>query len=353
MIGESADGWKWAQASGLSAALHAAVFGYLVYQPTLDFLLPDPAEALSTIEITTLTPPAAPDIPEVPTETLTSAADPAAGAEAEAVETAITTPPPELAPASPVEMLASKAESQQTLLSGAGEVPGGTGTLPPDDPAALPIKSADAGAPPPDPRLLQLIDRIRGELSDPCLLAMPMMRGDNQLTLSLLSDSDRNISALTGRLTAGIEGEIAQETLLLDSRQCPAIAFVRRDQRYPVFALGLQIDAQSVATGDRLRGQITNGAGYVQTLLLVDENGAVLDLRRFLAISSRVTHFDFPVARKYQPRDTRQLLIAIATPKRVSTVTERAGDAAGPFFDALQAEIGQDALIGITSIDVR
>lgn len=56
-----------------------------------------------------------------------------------------------------------------------------------------------------------------------------------------------------------------------------------------------------------------------------------------------------------QPRDTRQLLIALATPQfgLWNTVTARAGDAAGPFFDALFAEVGQNALIGIASFDVR
>lgn len=198
-----------------------------------------------------------------------------------------------------------------------------------------------------------LVDRIRSQLTDACLLALPIMRGEDELTLSLLSDSDRNASALTDQLVAGIEGDIGRETLLLDPRQCPAVAFARRDTRYPVFALGLQLDAQSVASGNSLRGQISNGTGYVQTLLMVDENGAVHDLRRFLLSSARGTRFDIPVARMRQPRDTRQLLIALATPQRLNTVTARAGDAAGPFFDALFAEVGQNALIGIASFDVR
>ena len=86
---------------------------------------------------------------------------------------------------------------------------------------------------------------------------------------------------------------------------------------------------------------------------MVDENGAVHDLRRFLLSSAGGTRFDVPVARMRQPRDTRQLLIALATPQRLNTVTARAGDAAGPFFDALFAEVGQNALIGIASFDVR
>ncbi len=352
MIGTSSDGWKWAQASGLSVALHGAALAYLIWQPGFDFFRPDPAGQPAVIDITTLTSQASPDIPEVTTETLTSTIDPA-GTDEEGTRTAPEDPlqgqPAEtlpraasstLTPAPAGEAVAAQS-SEEELLPARGE------------PSTLPVQSPEIEAPPPDPRLLQLVDRIREQLTDPCLLALPLMQGEGQLTLSLLSDSDRNVSQLTDRLTQGIAGEITQETLLLDRRQCPAVAFVRRDQRYPVFALGLQLQSQSVATGQSLRGSISNGAGYVQTLLMVDENGVVHDLRRFLTSSARETRFDIPVARMRQPRDTRQLLIALATPSRLNTVTRLSGDAAEPFFDALYAEIGQNALIGITSVDIR
>ena len=347
MIGERVDGWKWAQASGLSLGLHAALLAYLVYQPTLEFLYPDPAMPLPQIEVTTLIP-QVPDIPAVPTETLPTPADPGPDTTIEA--TTVTTPTtPPIAEVVPAEILPPADPTTSLPGEAAAQI---ASTAPADPTGSLPVH-ATTEAPPPDPRLLILVDRIRSQLTDPCLLALPIMRGEDELTLSLLSDSDRNASALTDELVAGIEGNIARETLLLDPRQCPAVAFARRDTRYPVFALGLQLDAQSVATGDSLRGQISNGAGYVQTLLMVDENGAVHDLRRFLLSSAGGTRFDVPVARMRQPRDTRQLLIALATPQRLNTVTARAGDAAGPFFDALFAEVGQNALIGIASFDVR
>ncbi|NHF73862.1 hypothetical protein [Paracoccus xiamenensis] len=349
MIGERADGWKWAQASGLSLGLHVALLGYLVYQPTLDFLRPDRVEALPQIEVTTLIP-QIPEVVAVPAETLTSPADSGTDAETPtAPEDTLTTAPPDLVEAAPAEIL-PPADPTVGLTSPPADQVGSVAVA--GDAGPMPVQ-ASAEAPPPDPRLLILVDRIRSQLTDACLLALPIMRGEDELTLSLLSDSDRNAAALTDELVAGIEGDISRETLLLDPRQCPAVAFARRDARYPVFALGLQLDAQSVSSGDSLRGQISNGAGYVQTLLMVDENGAVHDLRRFLLSSAGATRFDIPVARMRQPRDTRQLLIALATPQRLNTVTARAGDAAGPFFDALFAEVGQNALIGIASFDVR
>ncbi|MFV0294358.1 MAG: hypothetical protein ACK5II_14560 [Paracoccus sp. (in: a-proteobacteria)] len=350
MIGEHTDGWKWAQASGLSVTLHVAILGYLVWQPSFDFLMAAPPAPLTQIEITTLPPPqTTPEVPQVSTETLSSETgtgetetgpDPTPPGPKVITSSAL----PELVPPGPEDTLPvpTPADYETAVLS---QPSGQAG----NDPSALPIQASTAEAEPLDPRLLELIGRIRDRLTEPCLLALPMRRGEGNLHLSVLSDNDHNITALTDSLTAGIEGDITREAVLLDPRQCPAAAFARRDQHYPVFGLGLQIDTQTIIRGGTLHGQISNGAGYYQTLLLVDENGVVHDLRRFLVSSSRMTRFDFPVARWRAPRDTHQLLIAIATPARPDTITAHAGKTADKFFDALFSEIGQNALIGITS----
>ena len=47
------------------------------------------------------------------------------------------------------------------------------------------------------------------------------------------------------------------------------------------------------------------------------------------------------------------LLVALAAPRRPAAIAAHAGELAGPFFDALFAEIGQDALIGVASVYLR
>ncbi|MFV0297595.1 MAG: hypothetical protein ACK5JT_15900, partial [Hyphomicrobiaceae bacterium] len=327
MIGETRDGWKWAQASGLSVALHAAVLGYLIWQPSFDFLAVEPPTPLARIEIMPLTPAPVPETPQVTTET--PASPDTAPRQSTPSETITSSVIPELAP-----------NTAAPPPGTGGEVPG-SGAEPETAPDPLPIQ-ATAEAEAPDPRMLDLIERIRGRLTEPCMLALPMTRGGGELQLNVVSDSDRNITALMDDLTSGIDGEVAREAVLLDSRQCPAVAFVRRDQRYPVYPLGIQLETQQLARGASLRGQITNASGYYQSLLLIDENGAVHDMRRFLLSSSQATRFDFAVARYRQPRDTHQMLVALATPDRPETVTLHNGETAEAFFDALFAEVGQN-----------
>lgn len=354
MIGQVADGWKWAQASALSVVAHAAVLGYLVWQPSFDFLNAVPPTPLAQLEITPLPAQTQPEIPQVAAETLTST-----GGESEVLSSdsgsetissgdlnALTTPTETTLP---VTDPLTSAPSEQILTS---TIDPGPAPSEGPGPETLPVQSSN-DAEPPDPRMLELVERIRDRLTEPCMLALPMMRGEEELQLNVVSDSDRNITALMDDLTTGIDGEIAREAVLLDSRQCPAVAFVRRDQHYPVYALGIQLDSQQIARGASLRGQITNAAGYYQSLLLVDENGVVHDMRRFLLTSSRMTRFDFAVARFRQVRDTHQMLVALATPERPATVSTHAGEQAEAFFAALFEEVGQNALIGVSSFYVQ
>lgn len=342
MIGARTDGWKWAQASGLSVALHAAVLGYLIYQPSFDFLTAKPAVPLAPLEIITLAPEPAPEVPDVPTETLPEVTQTSPAAEIPEPQLIAPSTLPELPPvaADPITPTESEVVTPATDPEQAA------------DPSSLPTSIATE-AEAPDPRMLELIERIRGRLTEPCMLALPLMRGEDALQLNVISDSDRNITALMDALTDGIEGDIAREAVLLDQRQCAAVAFARRDPRYPVYALGMQLSAQQVARGGVLSGQISIAPGYYQSLLLVDENGVVHDMRRSLIPSARAARFEFNIARWRQPRDTHQLLIALATRERPATIATMSGELAGPFFDALFAEVGQNALIGISSFYVQ
>src|SRR5690606_38308473 len=113
-----------------------------------------------------------------------------------------------------------------------------------------------------DPRLVELFDRIRSLLTQPCLLALPALREDKQIQLGVLAASDREISQLMDRLTSGLTTQVTEAAVLLDQRQCPGLAFARRDPRYPVLGLVIQLESQDVASGASLQGQISGGTGW-------------------------------------------------------------------------------------------
>lgn len=380
MIGAGPETGGWLRAGAGSLALHLAAAGWLVW-PTLGPDTPTgaPDAPSPIIEVVALPDPGTPgaEAAAVPVETLSTVALPA--------EALPETPPPagtvtqdSLAalPADVGEMpLVAEATPAASPVAPPPLIPLDGGPALPDqaatDPAAAPplppaaaaapdtvltlpptSSSPTVAAPPPDPRLVELAGRIRARLADPCLLALPTSR-DGQLALQLLSDSDRNLSALVETLTAGIDDDITGSAQLLDARQCAAVVFARRDPHYPVLPLGIALDHAVVDSGELLQGRVTGGLGQSVSLLLVDDNGVVHDLGPFLRRTTQEVSFAVPLALVGRARDTRHLLIALAAPHRPATVAARRGEAAAPFFDALHAEIGQSAQVGITSFGLR
>ncbi|MEL6680710.1 MAG: serine/threonine protein kinase, partial [Pseudomonadota bacterium] len=105
--------------------------------------------------------------------------------------------------------------------------------------------------------------------------------------------------------------------------------------------------------GQSLVGVLGNVAGRYTSLLIVDDNGVVQDLRRFVTFSGGQVTFDVPMTRAGPARDTNQLLVVLATPGRPRAVQEQAGRLAEDFFAALEAELGTDPLISVVPFRVR
>ncbi|MDO5622775.1 MAG: hypothetical protein Q4G24_15075 [Paracoccus sp. (in: a-proteobacteria)] len=338
MIGLPSQQRRWTGAAALSLTLHATALGILIWQPAIPFLTA-PSLIPPQINITTFAP---------------------SGASDENVLTSSIAPVTDPEPAPPEQSKAQPSPEASTVLSPDNPNSSPTPDISPEtgagDPAPGPAPQSVAQATseqPPDPRLLQLFARIREQLTDPCLLALPALRDDGNIQLGILAANDRQIAALTNTLTKGLDIGITPEAMLLDQRQCPGITLARNDALYPAFGVGLRLEAPRIESGMSLRGQIIGGAGYYNTLLLVDDNGVVHDLRRFLIASAGEISFDVPLARASVSRDTHQLLIAIVSPTRPATVATRSGELATDFFPALTRELEGQARIGITGIYVH
>ncbi len=337
MIGAAPARLGWAQAVALSLLLHGAGTAALVWRP--DWQRGDAAPGAPVrleLDLSALT---SATRPEAPTLTPVTAADAAS-------ETLTPAQPAPVSPDIGAELLTPLlSQPSLPLVDSLSPRPGAAPQTPE---APLP----DSG--PADPRIAELFDRIRGRLGESCLLALPALLGEDQIQLGVLAADDRRISGLLRELTQGLETEITESAVLLDPRQCPALDFVRRDPRYPLPGLGLQIEAQDIASGGNLRGRISGAAGLYTTLLLIDDNGVVHDLRRFQIASAGTTQFEVPLARSGGARDTHQLVLAIASPFRPETVATHAGELAEAFFARLSREAATaDTRIGIGSVYVR
>ncbi|PTV95959.1 hypothetical protein C8J27_103290 [Rhodobacter aestuarii] len=215
--------------------------------------------------------------------------------------------------------------------------------------------------PPPSPdaeALRRLVSRIRKQFGDSCLIALPQLGAGQAPSVVMLSDRDRSMVGYADAVLPDPQDPeadpISSRAVLVDNRQCPAVNFLRARGEYPAFGLSLGLVSTQVLSGGRLIGSIEGAPSGTQTaLLLVDDNGVVQDLRRFLQFSGGKITFDVPVTRDGDARDTSQMLIALATPKRLDTVTNLAGRYAEDFFPALQKELGEGAAIAVLPFDLR
>lgn len=339
MIGVAPQRAGWARAATLSLLIHAAAAGALIWQPDWRPTQPPAPPGQMRLELSVPTPhpqSEAPILSPVSTPLLT---------------------PSEPGTARPG---ISDTASILPLQGDAILHPQPVATAPAGDPAPRPdafrtpeARDMGSDAPAADPRLGELFNRIRAQLAQSCLLALPALLEGERIQLGILAADDRRIAQLMRDLTAGLDSPVSESAVLLDRRQCPALDFARLDPRYPLPGLGLQIESQEVASGDNLRGQISGGAGLDNSLLLIDDNGVVHDLRRFQLASAGVTRFDVPLARSGPARDTHQLLLAIASPARPQAIAANAGHSAEDFFARLAREIGPDTRIGIASLYLR
>ena len=334
MIGAPAWGRGWLIAAGLSVALHGAAVAALIWQPAGSQA--PPRAPLGELRLDIIGPITGQD--SAPVQILTSSADPAADLAADQGADA---------PLAAADLLLPLAVTDTALTDPA---------MPIDQAAPsgdTPLPAMDPDAPPPDPRIAELLDRIRARLTEPCLLALPALLDQDQVRLNVLAANDRRISQLMRDLTRNLDAEITEQPILLDSRQCPALDFVRRDPGYPLPGVSLHLDSQDIASGDMLGGRLSGSPGYHTTFLLIDDNGVVHDLRRYLVASVAGSRFDIPIARDGQSRDTHQILMAIATAHRIPTVTGHSGELAEDFFAAIAPDLDAQPRIGIAAIYVR
>lgn len=224
-----------------------------------------------------------------------------------------------------------------------------------EHPLRVPDLSSGSGpADPLSPLLLALIEAVRASVSDPCLLALPQAGLSGAVHLTIIAADERQSSEFLHEIQQATDQASFDETrLLLDRRQCPAVTWLRAHTAYPGFGLSLQLEQAILPSGDSLRGTISGMAGYYTNLLLVDDNGVVQDLRRFMLSSSGRISFDIPAHRVGNSRDTSQLLIAIATRDRIPGFSELLGHRAEDVFPTLAQAAPAETLIGVVPFFVQ
>ncbi len=388
MIGGGREGGIWAQSFGLSVICHGAAVAYFLF-PLLDFIrlgtdVPEPmAVTLSVMEIAPEVVDPAPDDPailppeeavvepEVAPEVLAAVApepetiqpepeviDPLAGLEP---ETIAAVDPTTLSPIRPEgDGGGSLAPVGIAAVQPVAPVDGGAAIVPdalpptdatPETVAAVQSLPTVAPQAPSDPDVAEgppsavdeFILRIRGQLSLPCLVATPRRDAAGEVALEFMAANEADILAFATDLMADVATPPPQRNVLVDPRQCAALNFVREGARYPTFPLAIAVQAEVVASGERLVGALQGARGRYVSMIVIDDNGVVQDLSPYLSFSGDTVNFDVPMSRFGAARDTQQLLMAMATSARPVALDTHNGFLAAEFFPQLRASVDRNA----------
>lgn len=235
--------------------------------------------------------------------------------------------------------------SQGIRVAPVNAVPARPAPAPVAQPATPPLTQQELA-------LLEIIERIRKRLGDRCLVALPQSGGDTPRVI-LVSDQDRTMTTFRRDVLSDPALPVDVTNILVDPRQCAAVEFARGRAAYPQFRVNLQLRSRDVASGERLIGNVGNVAGRYLSLLLIDDNGVVQDLRRFTRFVGSTAEFDIPVTRDGSARDTSQLLIVMTTDGPPKTLGNLSGRLAEDFFGPLEAELGSRGQIAILPFYVR
>ncbi len=222
--------------------------------------------------------------------------------------------------------------------------------------ALAPERTRPAPAPAPsaqDLAIRDLLERIRAAHADPCLIALPRKDGPDGIGLALIAARDGAMEEFSNTVLLAEDANIRQTRTLVDPRQCAVLTFIRKNRDYPATRLGIRIDQREVQSGDRLTGVLRGVAGRFTTILLIDDNGVVQDLQRFLSFSGNLVRFDVPVNRSGAARDTSQILLAIASKTAPRSILENTGRLAQDVFSNIPQDLISESGLAFATFDVR
>lgn len=263
---------------------------------------------------------------------------------------------PDLAPSGPgtatgADIATATQETTATLgaVTGTDAVLAGIGERRPARPPGPPDRAGGIT----DPALRELIERIRSRLVDRCLVALARGGGDAPIEILMVADNDQTIAAFETAVLSDIGFALERRRELVDPLQCAALDLIRAHPRYPTFPIAIGLSQTTIDSGESLTGVVRGLGGQTMSIMIVDDNGVAQNLQRFVTRFGQEYRFEIPMTRDGPARDTRQLLVVLATRTPLRALTTQDGQLAEDMFGALQAELaGQAFGLGLAIFDV-
>jgi hypothetical protein len=194
----------------------------------------------------------------------------------------------------------------------------------------------------PSQRYRQVIDFIRTFDGGSCFVALPAIGSNDSVEFQTFGKDKAREAEFTAAYASalGIAADVSLGNVA--DPQCLALSFAREVERYPAFSLIIELDAVEVSSGSILSGAVLNVQDRLINLLLIDDEGRVQAVDRFLSAPNGTDRqFSAPLTLTSGPVATKQLLMAIAADRPVQMLDGKTNELATDFFSRLVSEIAE------------
>jgi hypothetical protein len=236
----------------------------------------------------------------------------------------------------------------------AAEQPEETAMVTPDEPKSGEDETTD------DPaqhlgRVVNFVRQYSG--GGNCFMAVPAETPDGDVAVKVLGHGEGDdafaqaLESLGDLKTKISSGDVSDP-------QCLALSFARQAKRYPSFSLSIVLDEAAMAAGRSLSGKVLNPGGLKFHLYLIDGEGQVMAIDRFMKGGETGDRpFEIPALTLTDGSViTRLMLFAIAADPALPALTSSVDKPIKAFFLELGKEIDAthaDVDLAVEGFDLR
>jgi serine/threonine protein kinase len=173
----------------------------------------------------------------------------------------------------------------------------------------------------------------------PCFLARPLKVTSDSMAIQGIGSDKAAFERFYGAFIHEIGVEPALTVRLIDPMECPAVDLIRAIGSEHTDGPKIELAGYDVGNGKPLVGTVSNLAGRRLDLLLVSSDGNVYRLDNRVQQGGGSATFSVPVNADANSAGVLQLLLAIASPKQLATLTGFRAGATAAILPRLHSEL--------------
>jgi serine/threonine-protein kinase len=194
-----------------------------------------------------------------------------------------------------------------------------------------------------------VLDFLRATPPEDCFVALPSLVGENRMALEVFGPTSARLEQFGAQISTELGTLTGVTERAVTAAQCRVLQFLRSLPSYPAFSSYIQLDDRIIPSGTFLRGRVLGTGARNVHLVIVDNEGRVQSLDRFLLLDGGGVRFRIPMTLTVSRVETWQLLLALSSETRLPLVDQMTGpETSTKFFESLASGLRRSG----TRVDV-